>query len=778
MTVTPPPGTRTSRRGLRMRAVALIGVLVAALALATLTPTAAAATPSAAASTSNARSATAAIPAVSPIVPAGQTVFTLAPRSNGIVRPGEPLVASVTLQNGTNAPTTPRTVTLRLGSEPLPDRGALRTWLSGGAADAALVDVGQGDLAAVAAGGAETGVVVVAADHPALAGRAAGVYPLSASIDTPRGAVVSTSAMIVPPAAATPAPIGIVVPITAGPLTQGLLTGDELEQLTAPFGELTNQLDGVTGSAAILAVDPAIPAAIRALGSSAPATALEWLARLEALPNSRFALQFGDADAAVQLSAGQPAPAQPISLQAYLQPEDFVPGNSAPPTPTPTPTLSATPTPTPTPTPATTPGQDATPTPEQDPNEPVYPTLAELLDIGTARPGVYWPAPDTTTPDAVAALGALTDGEPTLTLVPSTATTAGAAGATVPARANAGEAGLLVYDTDVSRELHAATMLDGLGLRGAPLTAATAYLAFAAQDAAGAPLLVTLDRAGAQSQAAISAALAAATTAPGMLPVDLGVLARSAPHSTEVADALIDEVGVAAASALFEDETAFAQFATVLTDPTLLTGPERAEILQLLSVEWTDDPAAWGTAVSEHRAQTVAGLDSVGILPLSTIQLLGTESTLPVWVRNDLPYAVDVELIAAPDSLRLDVQRSTVVTAGANSNTRVDVPVRARVGSGEVTIDLALRSPALVPIGSARSVDVIVRAEWESVGLIVLGTLVTGFLLLGVWRTMRRLRRRSVTDAAPADAAEPDAAAPAAPEADAPVAPENEERIP
>ena len=34
------------------------------------------------------------------------------------------------------------------------------------------------------------------------------------------------------------------------------------------------------------------------LGSSAPATAQQWLADLLALPNSRFALQFGDADLA------------------------------------------------------------------------------------------------------------------------------------------------------------------------------------------------------------------------------------------------------------------------------------------------------------------------------------------------------------------------------------------------------------------------------------------------------------------------------------------------
>ena len=94
------------------------------------------------------------------------------------------------------------------------------------------------------------------------------------------------------------------------------------------------------GTAAILAVDPAIPAAIRVLGTAAPASATEWLARLETLANSRFALQFGDADVAAQLQAGLARPLRPLSLQAYIDPANFAPVTA------PTPSPSATPDPT------------------------------------------------------------------------------------------------------------------------------------------------------------------------------------------------------------------------------------------------------------------------------------------------------------------------------------------------------------------------------------------------------------------------------------------------
>ena len=216
--------------------------------------------------------------------------------------------------------------------------------------------------------------MTIASADPVLAGRAPGVYPLAASYQGDGGTVIATSAMIVPPDDAADVGIGVIVPITAGALSEGLLTSEQLAELTAPDGDLTVQLDAVTGTAAILAVDPAVPAAIRVLGTSAPTTALEWLARLESIQNSRFALQFGDADVTAQLQAGLPQPLAPSSLITYMSPSDF-----AAPTPTPTatpvPTTPGTPTPTPTPT--------STPQPSDS-----LPSTETLVAVGPAtRPG-------------------------------------------------------------------------------------------------------------------------------------------------------------------------------------------------------------------------------------------------------------------------------------------------------------------------------------------------------------------------------------------------------
>jgi hypothetical protein len=735
MTVTsPPPGTpvprpAVARRGLRARlrravpAVALLAALAIAAPLGSI-PAIAAPTPT---------------PTPTAGILTGETTFTLSPIANGIVRPGEGLAVSVSLQNGTGSPTQPIAVTLSLGGTALRDRAALRDWLSGDDVGPALDPVGSATIASVASGAEETSGIVIAPGDPLLAGRAPGVYPLSATYDAGDGPVRSTSVMIVPSEGAAVG-IGVVVPVTVGETAAGLLTGAELTELTGPDGSLTDQLDAVEGTAAILAVDPAIPAAIRVLGTAAPQSATEWLARLEALPNSRFALQFGDADVAAQLQAGLSRPMRPLSLQSYMDPQNFVPVTGA--TPSPSPTAA--------------------------PDAPVYPSLDELTDIGAARVGVYWPGSGTASPSVVQTLGDITVAErDSLTLVPSTSTRSGADGSTVPGRAVAGDADLLVYDADVSRELHDASVEEQTTLRGAPLTAAAAYLSFAVGETGGEPVVVTLDRGQDRSRVALRTAIAAAAQAPGVTPLTLGGVAARIPATVEIADAADDEARVSAASLLVADEAELSRFATILDDVSLLTGPERAEILQLLGLAWLPDPEAWQASIDLHRAGTTITLDSVGILPPSPINLFSAGAPIPIWVRNELPYPANVVLFATPDDLRLDVTQANEVIAGPQSNTRVQVPVQARVGNGDVSVQLQLRSRTLEPIGEPQVVDVNVRADWEGVGVVVLSVLVGAFLLLGVVRTVLRLRSRrtrreqTTTDAAaPAPASK--AAAPAA----------------
>lgn len=697
MTVT-PTHRRAPRRARRARLAAMVVAVVALLAPATVAGAAQTPSPTPSATAS------------------GTTAFTLSPVGNGIVRPGEALTVSVTLENGTAAAVPATPVALSLGATALGDRAALSAWLAGDGTGA-LTQVGATELPPVLPGDAQTTGIMVDAADANLVGRLPGVYPLVATYAGPDGPVSSTSAMIVPDDTAAQTPLGVIVPITAAARTTGLLTAAELAELTAPEGALTDALDAVDGTTAILAVDPAIPAAIRVLGTTAPPTATRWLERLLALSNTRFALQFGDADVVAQLESGLARPVKPTSLLYAMLPNTF-----AAPTPSPTPSPTAT-----------------------AETQPEYPSLEELLDIGAARAAVYWPADGTATTATVASLGGITiDEEPSLTLLPSTSTTAGASGATVTAHHSAQGAGVLVYDAVISEALRQASLRDDSALRGAELAKAAAHLAFAERDAGGAALLVSIGREPDRSKVATGATLLTAMQAPGVVAAGLGALALTPAGAAEIADGVPEVQRSAAASTLFSEEERLGRFSTILDDPELLTGPERAAILQLLSVAWLDDPPAWATAVATHRLDTAATFDSVGLLPVPDIQQIGPNADIPVWVRNDLPYDVNVVLHASPDDLRLDIERSTPVRARALSNTRVLIPVNAQIGSGEVRVTLELSSPTFQPVGQAQVALVTVRADWERYGIIALGTIVVGLIVVGLIRTLRRRRTRRI----------------------------------
>ncbi|WP_426322770.1 DUF6049 family protein [Microbacterium sp. E-13] len=715
--MTPPRAVRRPARRARRLASAAIATLAVLGGL--LLPTSATAADTEPTPTPSATSS----------VPPGTSVFTLAPLGNGILRPGVALNVALSQQNGTDAELPATTVTLSLARTPIADREELGEWLAGEDPGTALQPVGGAAFDPVPAGGFQVRNSTVAGDDPALQGLTPGVYPLAASYEGANGTVTSRSTVIVPPEAQTEVGIGVIVPIIAAARSDGLLTADELAELTAPDGDLTRQLDSVTDTPAILAVDPAIPAAIRVLGISAPESAVEWLTRLETMQNSRFALQFGDADVTPQLQAGLPQPLGPTSLSAYMSATNF-----AEPTPTPTPTPAPSETPAPTPTPTA---------------DSSLPTTEELVDIGPLeRSSVFWPADGTADAQIVTQLsGVPTDTTP-MTVVPSATTALGADGGTVAARGRVGDAEVLVYDSDISTALGEASQSDQPWLRGAPLTTATAYLAFATEEAEG-PLLVTVGRGGGRPRVNLGPAISAAFTAPSVSPRTLPAVAGSETRDVELVGTDSSGERAAAASALVADEGELGRFATILDQPSLLTGPERAGILQLLGVAWIGDET-WAAALADHRAETAATLDSVALLPTSPSDLYGSSAALRFWVRNDLPYPVNLVLYTTRNNLRLDVQGETPVVATPQSNTRVEVPVQARVGRGEVTLTLQLRSPAFVAVGEPESVEVTVWADWEAVGIAALAVLVGVLLVFGVVRTVLRVRRRRKgMDAAP-----------------------------
>lgn len=734
MTLSSP--ARAHRHRLRRLAAATAATVAAVAALATASLLLVLAAPAGALAASGVDAASGA--------PSDRSItLSMSPSAEGVISPGAPLTVTVAAENPTGSTAPAGAVRITMSTTPLTSRAEITAWLAAPEAESPRTDLvlADGAIPGIAARG--TSVVAIPIDTAPLAGLAPGVYPLRAEDTSGQGARSAVSVLTVRGDPGTGA-LGVVVPITAPPLSTGLLTKAQLTTLTAPDGALRAQLDAVTGTAAILAVDPAVVAAIRVLGTSAPASALRWLNDLMDLSNTRFALQFGDADLATQIAAGLGTPLAVQSLAPSLSAADFTgtTGTTATPSPSPTPTSAS---PTPTPSSTSTPGGST------------LPTLDELTDVGAGVGNVYWPATGTAGSEVVAALGGLTvEGVAPITLVGSGAVTTGPS---VPAWADAAGSRVLVYEQDASTALRDAAVADDPVARGQALATASAFAALATAAAPDAPLLVAIDRADSYSPAGLRAAVTTAGSLSGRSAGELSAITAGTPAAITLDAVAAAPERVTALTTLLGDETTITSFATILADPEVLTAPERAAVLQLIGNGWLGLPTRAADVFDEHRAQTAKTLDAVAIVPPSDIVLAATSAPLAFSVRNDLPWPVSLVLIAAPGDPRMIVQNTTPVEAGPSQNTRVKVPVEARVGSGESTLHLQLRSPSLVAIGGPVTVHVSVHAEWESVGLVIMVILVAAMIVLGVIRTMRKLRRggqmpESDAEDAPGDAPE------------------------
>ena len=629
------------------------------------------------------------------VVEEGAVRLSLTAGVHGVVDVGAPVTSTVSVDNGSDEEVASGRITVELNATPLADAAALTAWMDTAAAPGTFIPLGTETLEAVPA--SESATLSVSATAATVGALAPGIYPLRASLSgvPSSGALTTTSVLIVSDDRS--AQITVLVPITATPEGGALLTAEELTELTAPDGALTAQLDGVAGSSAVLGIDPLIPASIRALGSSVPATATAWLTRMESLSNERFALQAGDADATVQARAGLPRLLEPLALTSFLDPADFLPDSEAN---TPTPSPSAT------------------------PSEPELPTSDELTAFRDSASDVLWPVGDVRTAD-LETFDAYLDADAT-TILPSSALSA-----TASALVDVDGHRVLAMDADASASISDAATATDDATREREIVTGLAQLTFNAQTS----LLIGLDRDETRTADSLREAILS-LSAVGQPTTLVGLTATAPAPGTLTGDDTADRSGTL--RALLADEDRLTSFASILDDPLVLLSPERLEILRLIGVGAVDEFVADAAA---HRTETAATLNAVGVQQPSPIQLFTAAAPLPVWIRNDLPWPVNVTLSSQPSDARLDIQPSMPVEALPASNTRVKVPVEARVGSGVLDVRFGLTSPTGVQIGADQSATVTVRAEWEGIGLGILGGIIGLLLILGIVRTIVRRRK-------------------------------------
>ncbi len=507
--------------------------------------------------------------------------------------------------------------------------------------------------------------------------------------------------------------LGTVVPVTAPPGTTGVVPAGELGMLTEPGGAWRRAVDAAEADPeATVLLDPEVQASIRFAGSAAPDSATRLLADLDGLPNEVIRLPYADGDVTLQHAAG---------ASTVLAPTTFAGGAVSAPAPGATPGPTAT----------------ASPSPSPAPTRTAVPSDAALLGWHYASTDVAWPVPGTVSPADLPYLAA--SGYPVTMLSSSDVRDTAARRAAGP-HARVGSSSVLVADATASRLLAAAASGSDV-----PQDAALAELVgLLGTDAltheASAVLAVPARSGHAPELARVLAQLSAQSWITG---TSLGTLAHgSSPTAVRLRPGSVPADRVAPAKAAVAGEAAVRELGTaVRTRAGTLTGPQRLALLGVLSAAWRSPQPGWVTAVRAVTTQFHDFVHNVRFDRLGSITYVGGSGSLPVYLTNQLEEPVQVVLSGTASNGRLHIQGSEVVDIPAQSGVKAKLPVRS-ISNGQVAVTFTISTKDGHVIGKPATVEIAVNAGWEAFGAVVFLAAMLALFGTGVYRNVRRARRR------------------------------------
>ena len=220
---------------------------------------------------------------------------------------------------------------------------------------------------------------------------------------------------------------------------------------------------------------------------------------------------------------------------------------------------------------------------------------------------------------------------------------------------------------------------------------------------------------------------------------------RSEPSDDNVTDD--NELTTATLAAAGGTASRLQSVASVLSDPAALLGEYTDLEAVVSSATWRAKPATCRAQVPAAEAAGTGVTSSLAAVPSSTINLISSEAQLPVRITSSLAQDVTVQVYLTSDNKRLQVPRTTTVTVPAHQQAKVTVPIQA-VGSGDVGLTVQVLAADGTTVGTPTTVNMRVRADWESRGTGVIVGVLVSIVVIGTVRTVRRGRRTAVTPAA------------------------------
>lgn len=659
---------------------------------------------------------------------------------NGRIDPASgKLTGSVVLRNSTEQPLRAGTIHYQLRPQPLGGIADYETWASGGDSAQELISLQSAKSPEIAAGETATVPFSIDLETAELPWDAEsdtfGVYGITADWRAGNEQGQGRAALIYGKLTGSAIKLTTVVPVVAPMGDSALLSASQLGKLTGPDGELTQLLNAIGNHQVTLAIDPRLIASIRALGTDAPESALNWLAELESRSLPAFPLEFADANLALQAHAGLDAPLAPNGFQ-FVSDKHELPEVEADPAPQPTGTA-----------PGNTDASEATET--EQPN-------AEQPD--TEHPDTAKPAPE---PDDVAVLtqfsyssdlhylpGPGLDNKTLPTLLEwrtgrfmiDSDRLSGTDRCTT--QVSLGGRETIVANSAVSEQLATSASADTTRAAAAR-NDALAQLALTAGSEQPCQLVAALPRAHLKLHNGLSELLGDAEAIGAITPAPL----PESANAGELTDAEIDpqplaDDTIAKLRTAIDNEQAGLNYVSLYDNPTGTKQQLRTELIRLTSASWHDDPDGFNTAARNYTTFAIGARDGVRIVSGAEAQLIGHELTLPVFIENTTSRRVTVNVSLRAQTGHLRAESPATVTIEPRSNARAQLPVTA-ITNGTTKVELHLTTPDGTQLPSSAVLQVNIHAEVETVVQWLLVGGATALVILGTFRMVRRRSRRA-----------------------------------
>ena len=193
--------------------------------------------------------------------------------------------------------------------------------------------------------------------------------------------------------------------------------------------------------------------------------------------------------------------------------------------------------------------------------------------------------------------------------------------------------------------------------------------------------------------------------------------------------------------------SAIENFANLSPTPALLIDPTREEIGRTSAIAWRASPDGRERQVNKIEGAAQALSTALQVRPSSTINIISQATELPIHVSNELAVPVGVVIQLDSHDNRLEQKGRVTVTLPPNQVSNVSIPVTAR-GSGNIQVVIRILDPTGHEIGTNRTLEIRVRADWENMGTLIIAIGLGVVLIFGVVKSLRRGRKRVPVDPA------------------------------